>query len=746
MIRAATDDQAMLPSALRPIPMHARRDLTIERIDYQGQRSYVIKDPVGLKYHRLRPEQFRTLQLLDDERSLEELRDTLRSEFPSLHLRLTDVQSLVSDLHKGGLVHTIRTGQGAAMLGKARVERRKKLKQTAKSFLFLRLPGWDPAGTLSLLLPLVRWFFHPVAVVLTCLFVFSSWVALGINFGEFSRGLPAFHQFFSWPNVLYMWITLALCKVVHEFGHGLSCRYFGSECHEMGVMLLVFSPCLYCDVTDSWMLKNKWQRIIIAAAGMYIEIVLSAFAIYVWLFSGDGLLKMLALNVFFVTTFTTVIFNINPLMRFDGYYMLSDFLEIPNLRQKADKLLREKFAWYCLGIEPKHDPFMPETGIFWFVSFAIASWAYKWFIMFGIAMFLYAWLKPYHLQSIGATLAICATAGAVITPFVALYKMLSAPRVEPLSKTKITTTLMVLTVCLVAAFSIPLPLHVEAPFLIDPAGARSVYVSTPGKLDEIRAREGDVVEKGDVLAVLSNTQLADELRQFETELATERKRLHAFAQARDTARVVILEQKINGLEKRIADTKQRLAELTIEAPITGVIVAPPKKREPSPGDSETTLPQWSGTPIDQKNLGAFLQEGTQLLVIAPRDTSGQIEATLLVDQADRNDIYVGQAVELRFEHLPDEILESTVEDFAARHVEFAPPALSGKYGGPLPTVADSQGRERLTSNAYQATVLLEEKEHRMLPGMRGIARLDAANRSAAEWIWRYLRQTFYFRL
>src|SRR5690606_19448937 len=157
--------------------------------------------------------------------------------------------------------------------------------------------------------------------------------------------------------------------------------------------------CLYCDVTDSWMLKNKWKRIAIAAAGMYIEVVLSAVALYVWFFTNDGLVRMLALNVFLITTITTVIFNMNPLMRFDGYYIVSDFLEIPNLRQKADKLLRDKFGWYCLGIEPRHDPFMPETGVFGFVSFAIAAWAYRWFVMFGIALFLYTWLKPYQLQS-----------------------------------------------------------------------------------------------------------------------------------------------------------------------------------------------------------------------------------------------------------------------------------------------------------------------------------------------------------
>jgi len=746
VIRAATPDQSSMPSALRPIPMRARPDLVVERIDYQGVRSFVIKDPVGLKYHRLRPEQYRALQLLDTERSLEGLRDSLKVEFPALHLQLTDVQSLVSDLHKGGLVYTDRPGQGAAMLGKHRVERRKKIKQTLKSFMYLRLPGWDPELTLTAMMPFVRWFFRPWAVAVTWAFVISAWLLLGVNFGAFSRALPEFQQFFGWPNVVYMWVTLALCKVVHEFGHGLSCKYFGSECHEMGVMLLVFSPCLYCDVTDSWMLRNKWKRIAIGAAGMYIEVVLSAFAICVWLMAGEGLTKMLALNVFFVTTVTTVIFNLNPLMRFDGYYMLSDFLEIPNLRQKAEKMLREKFGWYVLGIEPKHDPFMPETGTFWFVTYAVAAYLYRWFVMFGIAVFLYTWLKPYDLQSIGATMAVASVAGMVISPGVGLYRMLSAPRTDPLSKPKIAFSLVLLAAVAVAAAFIPLPLHVTAPFLIEPAEAKTVYVVTPGELKRVDVAPGDAVEKGQVLAVLSNPDVEDRLRQLEADRETEAKRAAAFEASRDDAQYVVSKERIASLGRQIAEIEEQLKHLTLVAPADGVVVAPTVQQRPEGRAPGKTLPTWSGSPIDERNRGAFLEPGTPLLVVAPEATAGKVEATLLVDQADRNDVFEGQEVELRFDHIPDKLYESKVETFSPRHVEYAPPPLSNKYGGPLPTVSDQEGRERLSGNAYQATVLLDADPELMRSGLRGTARLDAKNRSAWMWAWRTLRQTFHFEL
>src|SRR5206468_11742270 len=140
-------------------------------------------------------------------------------------------------------------------------------------------------------------------------------------------------------NWIYLGGTLAITKVIHEFGHGLSCKHFGGECHEMGVMLLVMTPCLYCNVSDSWMLPNKWHRAAIGAAGMYIELVMASIATFLWWFSEPGLLNNVCLAVMFVCSVTTLVFNANPLMRYDGYYILADLLEIPNLRQKAGQVL-----------------------------------------------------------------------------------------------------------------------------------------------------------------------------------------------------------------------------------------------------------------------------------------------------------------------------------------------------------------------------------------------------------------------
>ena len=480
MAQQASDSSQnnMVASNQRPIPLRRRADLVVAEIDYLGVGYQVIKDPVALKYHRLQVEQYKILELLNGERSLEQVRDDLKEFFPTLQVTLGDIQQLITDLHKKCLVSSNRPGQGAAVVRERRKERNQKLKQTLMSLMYLRLPGWDPERTLTWLYPYFCWMFWKPVVWCCGIFCCLAWLMLGANLETFQSRLPEFQSFFGWPNLIYLWVTLGVAKIIHEFGHGLSCHHYGGECHEMGVMLLVFSPCLYCDVTDSWMMKNKWHRIIIGAAGMYIEVIISAAAIFVWWFTRPGMLHYLALNTFFVTTITTVIFNANPLMRFDGYYMMSDFLEIPNLRAKSDKMLREAFSWYCLGIESRPDPFMPETGKAWFVAYAIAAWCYRWVILVSISMFLYTVLKPYDLQSLGITLAVFSMAGIFFGMFKNIWQIISTPRQEPMSKIKIFLSSCVLAGVVYFVATFPIRWYHQAPFYLEPVDV--VHVTTPG--------------------------------------------------------------------------------------------------------------------------------------------------------------------------------------------------------------------------------------------------------------------------
>ncbi len=201
-------------------------------------------------------------------------------------------------------------------------------------------------------------------------------------------------------------MTLCVTKILHEFGHGLSCKHFGGECHEIGVMFLVLTPCLYCNVSDSWMLPNRWHRAAIGAAGMYVELVLASICTFIWWFTEPGPINYVCLNVMFISSVSTIMFNANPLLRYDGYYILSDILEIPNLRQKASTILNRKLGKWCLGLEEPEDPFLPQRKQWLFATYTVASAIYRWVVMFSILYFLNKVFEPYGLKVLGQAIAI----------------------------------------------------------------------------------------------------------------------------------------------------------------------------------------------------------------------------------------------------------------------------------------------------------------------------------------------------
>lgn len=733
----------MLTSTQRPVPLQARPDLVVKRIQYLGATSVVVKDPVALKYFRFQPEQYAILQLLDGSRNLEEIRDEFHLQFPTVRINVPDVQNLITDFHKSGLVYSNRNGQGSVLVKKNREEKRKKFFKALMNLLYIRLPGWDPERTLRVIYPYFRWMYTRWGVIICMLFVLSAWTLVGVQFQEFQSRLPKFQQFFGWPNLLYLWAVLAVSKVIHEFGHGLTCKHFQGECHEMGVLVLCLSPCLYCDVSDSWLLENKWQRIWIAAAGMYIEVILSAFAIWGWWYSREGLFHYLCLNLFFVSTLSTVIFNANPLMRYDGYYMLSDWLEIPNLRPKADKLLSEKFGWYCLGIEPRPDPFMPQTGQGWFVTFAIAAWLYKWIVMYSILLFFYTFLKPYELQSIGITLAVFSVGSMFGTLFYKVYKMIKTPRIDPLSRPKMIVSFALFAAVVTGILMIPIPWNLEAPLLVEPHQVKHVYAPVGGVIDKVFVKPGDKVKAGEMLVILRDEDLELQLTSTQSQKDVKVAELRTRMAVNDRTYLPFVQQEILSLDKQIEEIKRKQNLLSIRAPIDGTVVAPPRVPEPKLDLAMKHLSPWFGSPLEARNIDALIQPATHLLSVAPDD---RYQVVMMIDQSVRNDFTVGQPVRVKIDHLANDTYRGKITEVSLIDSQFAPQPLSNKSGGDMATVTDDKGRERLDSAAYQATVTLDQDLDLLRTGVRGRARYTIMTRSLGQWIYRYLRQTFHFRL
>ena len=379
--------------------------------------------------------------------------------------------------------------------------------------LSIRFKGFDPDRILTWMNGYTKWFFTLPVFALVLILNLSALALILTQFETFQNKLPSFQDFFAAKNWIYLALVMGLTKVCHEFGHGLACKKFGGQCHEMGVMLLVLTPCLYCNVSDAWMLPNKWRRIFISAAGMYVELVMASIATFVWWFSEPGMINLLALNVVFVSSVSTILFNANPLLRYDGYYILSDLLEIPNLRQKATTILQRWSGHWLMGIEARPDPFLPARQQWVFALYSVAAAAYRWFITLAIFWFVYDLLEPYGLKLIGQGIALMALYGLLGMPLIALYKFFSVPgRFGTVKPARVGITFVVAFTLLGAVMLIPIPHHVYCSFYVQPENAANVYVEFPGELTEIFAEPNQRVAKGTPLVRLNSFELEETIR------------------------------------------------------------------------------------------------------------------------------------------------------------------------------------------------------------------------------------------
>ncbi len=743
-----TLSDSLVSSSARRMPIRKRPDLTAKQQRYLGQSYWIVKDPVGLNYFRFQDEEYAILQMLDGQTSLDEIKERFEAEFPPQKITLEELQQFLGQLHRSGLIVAGVPGQGRH-LRKRRDERwRQQMLATLSNVLCIRFKGVDPERFLNWLYPKVRWLFSPVVFVLCMVLAVSALTLIAVEFEVFRSKLPGFYQFFSPTNAILLAVSLGFTKVLHELGHGLTCKHFGGECHEIGIMILVLTPCMYCNVSDSWMLPNKWHRAAIGAAGIFVELTLAAIATFIWWFTEPGLLHYLSLNVMFISSVSTILFNANPLLRYDGYYIMSDIVEIPNLRQKATTILSRKLGHWFMGLEPPDDPFLPERNQAFFALYTVAAVMYRWLILASILMFLFKVFEPYGLKVVGQLIAATAIWGLLFQPIYKLGKFFYVPgRWHKVKKPRMYASLGGLAVIVTAFLWWKLPYHIVASLETRVLDAKSVFVNVPGKLEEIKVTLGDRVQAGDVLAQLSSVPLELEITDLEGQREVAEKKLdtlrllgHEVSMANSQLETAL--KALATIDGKLEEKHQQRERLQLTAPRDGVVLPPPwvPKRE----DPSGKLSKWHGTPFEPQNMGCYLEEGTRFCLVGDPE---QMEAVLIIDQSDIDFVAPGQEVEIKLDHLPFETFHGKIEKIAEEEMEFSPRRMAAKQGGEVPTKTDPEtGVERPASTSYYAGVHLPDPDDLFRTGLRGRAKVHVRKQTLGQRVWRLLTRTFNFKL
>ena len=575
----------------KQLKIRIRTDLGIEAQKYEGRTYYVVKDPVSMRYYRLKDHEYFLVRYMDGKSTLDDAQKAYEIRYRPDRLKLEELEGFAQQLLTAGLAHNESPKAGKQLFDRRKKRLRSEWMQTLTNILYIKIPIFDPDRLLTRMVKYFRFIFTMWFFLLSLGVMGAALILVGTHFEAFRSKLPNYHEFFSLKTAVYLWIALGCVKVIHEFGHGLSCKRFGGEVHEMGGLLLCFSPALYCNVSDAWTLPSKWHRIIISAAGIYVELIIAAISTFVWWNSATHpFVNNMALSLIVVCSVSTIVFNANPLMRYDGYYVLADLLEIPNLRERSNRYLTNLFLEYGLGVEVQPEEYMAAWRRLLFVVFAVVSYVYRWVVTFTILFFFNNFLKPYKLEIVGQMLTFASLGSMIGWPLYRLGKNIHRRgRLPDMKRWRVTATVCIAAAIIGFACFVPVPIgRIRSPGLVEPKldAHTPVFVHYSGRLEELKFSAGAYVEKGDELAVFSNQELEQKLADARIELTAAQKELDTLMDSRGSVtdpraaneHASRIQQKAADLQlprDKVAQLEAVKNLLVLRAPVSGIIGSAP---------------------------------------------------------------------------------------------------------------------------------------------------------------------------
>lgn len=689
-----------------------RRDAVIRRHLYLGRPWYVISDATGGKVHRLTPAAYQIAGRLDGATTL----DTIWREAVAAHGEdapgQDEIVRLVSQLHNADLL----SGDDRPMLDDLLDRRDKDRLQAVKKLLLnplsVTIPLFDPNRLLGFLaraaglFPRGFWWLLAAAVVLPVLILLpSSLPALT------DRGLEGFIDM---ENLALLAFIYPVVKAFHEIGHGVSVRARGGEVHETGLIFIAFYPIPYVEASASLTFPSKWDRAAVAAAGVAVEIVIAAIAFHVWLVVEPGLVRTIAFNTMVISGLSTLVVNGNPLMKFDGYHVLSDLIEIPNLSKRGNDWWGEWLRIRVLGTRERMRMVTTGWERFWFVFYPPLAFVYRIAITFSIALYVAG-----TYRAIGIALAAWSLVISLLWPFLKTMRKLFQDNRIAQAGGRAVAGGGIAVAALAALLFVPAPFHAMTQGVVWLPPEAIIRAEAAGQIREIYVADGQAVTAGTPLFRLSAPELEAEADRRASRLAQLRVQ-YASARFADRSQANRLKAAVEDAERALDDARARIGELTIGAGVDGRVDMP------AIGDS----------------LGRFLREGEVAGYVLP---SSERLVRVVVRQSDvdlvRNRL---REVRLRIADQPGEVVVGRIVREVPAGTAVLPSAvLSLDGGGPFATVPTERERLKTVDRLFQFDVAIEAKDERSLPyGMRAFVRFDLEPMPVAFQVARSVRATF----
>ncbi len=711
-------DTEAAPAHAPDLPtLKLRDDLLLSYQSYGNRPCYLLEDPAHGSYFQIGLKEYRFIQCLDGEADLASALEKSNNE-----LSEEEGKTLMQWLLQSQLVYVQHPEYHSWHLPPKTDD---QLKKNAKKLnpLFLKFPLGNPDGLLERTYPWFAWmlgwgfFWLWLALSISAVYLLASHTE---RFAAAAMGLLSPY------NGIWLILAWVLVKTIHEVFHGLVCKKYGGTIPEAGVFFILFAPLGgYVNAGSSWRFTSKWQRIHVSSAGMFIEVLLAALAVWIWVYTDTGALNFLAYNIIIIAGIGTLLFNANPLMRFDGYYILSDWLNLPNLGTAGQRYLQYLSRYYIQG----RDMTLPAWAHpNWIKVYGILALFWRIFIMLSLIF-----LASHLLEGVGLLLAglgIFSWLGVpILSFFVNIRKAPDRGRVL-MRVGLITLTTSALLFALFTQWQ--WTYTVSAPAVLDYAGSTWVRNSTEGFVAKILVKNGQMVKQGDVLLRLNNRELHAELKNIDLQRQIHQAKQQQALDKNEPALYQVEQEKLKDLEGKWQQLSQQVADLSVYAQTSGQIIA---------------------SNLDDLQ-DAYLAQGSVMMNIGDPE---QLQAHISIAAADVDFFRTlqGQQIDLYLDRqalqLQNVALES-VQPGASIDIRY--PALTALAGGELMVIPRQDKQQGKEEDPYQFVEprfwglahLPSELATQVYSGERGIVLIDSHEQTLWQRFRRWVNQTSLFKL
>lgn len=695
----------------------------VHRQHFRGQPWYIIESPTSDQYSRISEEAYRFLGLLNGRRTVSEVWQLCNEQLGDRAPTQGEIIQLLGQLHAANLLYVELAPDSEVLFNRYRKRVAREVQNYLMNLLFLRIPLLDPNRILDRWVGIVGRVFSWVGFVL--------WLALlgtGLYFviGDVQELISQSSDVLDPGNLVYLYLVFIVIKIVHEFSHAFACKRFGGasgtggEVHKMGVMFLVLFPLPYVDASSAWAFRNKWHRAVVGMAGVMAELAAASLAAVVWAYTSTGTPHIIAYNVIFVASISTVLFNGNPLLRFDAYYVLTDLIEIPNLAQRCRQYFSYLGKRYVWGLKKVWNPAYTVGERFWFIGYGALSSLYRVYISIRIILFLNGRL-PETLFLLVPILALSGIVGWLLVPVGRfLYHLATSDELVRNRPRAVISTTGIVLVLAIGLGVIRVPDHRRVEGIVEPEGLSIVHAETDGFLTGFLPSQTKVTPGGSVLVEATNPALEAE----RDALTAQRRALEVRRQQvvlKEVAAAQILDEQLAALDEKIARVQHYLSQLHLAAPAAGTWISP-----------EIEFAK-----------GRFVRRGETLGVVAKLDdlmiraTAGQSVAALLIEQATRE-------VEIRGYRRPEPTITGTIERiFPAGQEQLPAQALGYTVGGSMPVDIRDPGGTKTAEKFFEIRIRPQtDRPEEWLTGQRVIVRFRLPPKPLAAQAYHYGRQLF----